>query len=165
MRTLPPSIQRDRIHTVGNRDLSDSSIEEQEYEICGISRPAARYAVLWHATLQSGPITASTGPSSSMRLRAASACAGSQSTSAQVYTIFASPSGPACSFAASTASEMAPAEALPSGQDVEVGTSTARWSSSAAVATTAAKTAQAKRSVAIHRAYIRDEAARAALHM
>jgi hypothetical protein len=41
-------------------------MDEQLYEICGMSSPAVRIAVLSHATEQSGPITASTGPSSMM---------------------------------------------------------------------------------------------------
>jgi hypothetical protein len=70
--------------TVGYVFLSDRAMDEQLYEICGMSSPAVRIAVLSHAAEQSGPITASTGPSSRMRVSASRAADGSQATSFQL---------------------------------------------------------------------------------
>jgi hypothetical protein len=75
-----PGIEEDNSHgrltsqvVVGNCDLSERAEDEQLYEICSLPRKAVMYPVLSQAMEQSGPITASTGPSSSILVSAAPA--------------------------------------------------------------------------------------------
>ena len=81
--------------------------------------------MLSHANEQSGPITALTGPSSSIKLMAANESAASHSTSRHMYSICLPPRSSGRRFTSSTARAIAPTDARPSGHEPEDGTRTA----------------------------------------
>jgi hypothetical protein len=84
--------------------------------------PAVKVPEASHEASHSGPITASTMSSCTMRLIAAVACVASQSTSVHVYDNLTGN----FLFASATPREIAPADARPAAQELAVGKRTAK---------------------------------------
>ena len=90
-------------------------MDEQLYETCASRSPRVSIAVLSQADEQSGPITASTGPSCNIAVNAFMAAGGLQGICFH-ENVSSFPPNMLSAFTVSTAREMAPTAALPSGQ-------------------------------------------------